>query len=89
MINTLSGYPLKLHFQIPCVFLVFPPVRRQIFPVTIYLICDYYIHTKLTWQTYQAAKKILGDFRGKFRNIFYLQNQGIYNLSKPNSVCFP
>ena len=35
-----TGYPLKLHFQIPCVF----PVPRQIFPVTIYVICDYYIH---------------------------------------------
>ena len=31
----LSGYPLKLHFQIPCVF----PVQLQIF-----MICDYYIH---------------------------------------------
>ena len=34
------GYPLKLHFQIPCVF----PVRQQIFPVSIYVICDYNIH---------------------------------------------
>ena len=41
----ISGHPLKLHFQIPCVF----PVRRQIFPVPIYVICDYYIHkTDLT-----------------------------------------
>ena len=40
-----TGYPLKLYFQIPCVFLV----RPQIFPVRIYLICDYYIHrTDLT-----------------------------------------
>ena len=40
--NTLeqySGYPLKLHFQIPCVF----PVQLHIFPVPIYVICDYYI----------------------------------------------
>ena len=35
-----SGYPLKLYFQIPCVF----PVRLQIFPVPIYIICEYYIH---------------------------------------------
>ena len=36
----ITGYPLKLHFQIPCVF----PVRRHIFPVPIYVIWDYYIH---------------------------------------------
>ena len=35
-----SGYPRKLHFQIPCVF----PVWRQIFPVPMCVICDYYIH---------------------------------------------
>ena len=34
------GYPLKLYFQIPCVF----PVRPQIFQVPIYVICEYYIH---------------------------------------------
>ena len=42
-----TGYPLKLHFQIPCFFPVrrqIFPVRRQIFPVPIYVICDYYIH---------------------------------------------
>ena len=31
--------PSKLHFHIPCVF----PVRPQIFPVPIYVVCDYYI----------------------------------------------
>ena len=40
-----QGYPLKLHFQIPCVF----PVRPKIFPVPIYINCDYYINkTDLT-----------------------------------------
>ena len=34
------GYPLELYFQIPCVF----PVQSQIFPVPIFIICDYYIH---------------------------------------------
>ena len=34
------GYPLKLYFQIPCVF----PVKPQIFPVPISVTCDYYIH---------------------------------------------
>ena len=38
-----SGYLLKLHFQVPCVF----PVRRQIFPVQIYMICDYYLEDPL------------------------------------------
>ena len=38
--STLSGYLLKLYFQIPCVF----PVRPQIFPVPIYIMCEYYIH---------------------------------------------
>ena len=37
---TCHRYPLKLYFQIPCVF----PVRPQIFPVPIYIICEYYIH---------------------------------------------
>ena len=36
----ISGYQLKLDFQISCVF----PVRSQIFPVTINMFCDYYIH---------------------------------------------
>ena len=35
-----AGYPLKLHFQIPCLF----PVQPQIFQVQMYVICDYYIH---------------------------------------------
>ena len=33
-----------LYFQIPCVFPFFPPDRSQIFPVPIYVICDFYIH---------------------------------------------
>ena len=37
---TSAGCPLKLHFQIPCVF----PVRPQVFPEPVHLICDYYIH---------------------------------------------
>ena len=40
VIAAYSGYPLKLYFQIPCVF----PVQLQIFPVPIYIMCDYYIH---------------------------------------------
>ena len=43
-------------------------------------------YTKLTWQIYPASKKF-GNFRGKYRNTFYLKNQVIYNLSNPNSLC--
>ena len=32
--------PTQIVFEIPCVF----PVQLQIFPVPIYIICDYYIH---------------------------------------------
>ena len=38
----------------PCVF----PGRPQIFPVPIYIICDYN-NTKLTWETYPASGKKL------------------------------
>ena len=38
-IDDISGYPLKLYREIPCVF----PVQRQIFPVPIYIIYDYLI----------------------------------------------
>ena len=39
-----TGSPLKLYFQIPYAFPVFPLVRLQIFPVPIYVICHFYIH---------------------------------------------
>ena len=55
---TKTGYPLKLHLQIPCGF----PVWPQIFSVPIYMMCDHHIH-----------KTDLADFSsGKHRNIFYL-----------------
>ena len=80
----LSGYPLKLYFQIPCVF----PVQSQIFPVPIYIICDYYIdETDLADLSNFWGKN--GNFHGKYRSILYLENQGIYNLSKQNSLGFP
>ena len=56
----LSGYPLKFHFQIPCVFPVFS-VRLQIFPVAIYVICDYYIH-KTDLADLSSFKEILDIF---------------------------
>ena len=42
IIVPLTGYPLKLYFQI--VFSLFFPCQPHIFPVPIYVICDYYIH---------------------------------------------
>ena len=53
----------------------------------IYVICDYYIQ-KTDLADLSSLNNFLGDFHGKFQNIFYLWNQGIYNLSKPNSLCF-
>ena len=43
--HLLAGYPLKFHFQIPCVFPVFSLSDCK-FPLcqSIYVICDYYIH---------------------------------------------
>ena len=60
----LSGYPLKLQFQIPCFF----PVQPQIYLVPIYIICDYYIHKtdladlssfKQNWEFSQQILKYL------------------------------
>ena len=84
VITGYTGYPLKLHFQIPWVF----PVRWQIFPVPIYVICDYYIHKTELADLSSLKKNKFEDFGGKFRNIFYLWNQEIYNLSNPNCLCF-
>ena len=40
-----TGYPLKLYFQIPCVFPVFSlSIKPQIILVPIDIICEYYIH---------------------------------------------
>ena len=78
------GYPLKLYFQIPCVF----PVQQQIFPVQIYIICDYYIH-KTDLADLSSFWKKIGNVHGKYCIILYLYNQGIYNLSRQNFLCFP
>ena len=68
-----------------CMFSVFP-VRPQIFHVPIYVTCDYYINE--TDLADLSSFKRNGNFRGKYGNIFYIKNQGIYNLSIPNSPCF-
>ena len=44
----------------PCVF----PVQSQIFPVPIYIICDYYID--------ETDLADLSNFRGKYCSILYL-----------------
>ena len=61
------GYPLKLYFHIPCVF----PVQSQIFPVPIYIICDYYIDVTDLADLSNFWEKN-GNFRGKYRSILYL-----------------
>ena len=57
-----TGYPLKLHFQSPCVF----SVISKKFPVPIYVNCDCYIHKtdlanlssfKKTWKSLQQISK--------------------------------
>ena len=76
-----SGYPFKLLFQIPCIF----PVQRQIFPVTNYVICDYYIH-----------KTDLADL-SSFKSVFFRFSKQIskYRLSlesgnlQPKQTKFP
>ena len=54
----MTGFPLNLHFHIPCIF----PVHPQMFPLPIYVIYDYNTYTKLTWQTYIQVKKNWGKF---------------------------
>ena len=64
------GYPLKLHFQIPFVF----PIRLQIFPVLIYVICDYTTYTKRTWQTYPASKSFWEMFTANKKYLLCLES---------------
>ena len=47
------------------------------------------LHTPNWLGRHIQLKKLGGNFCGKYRNIFYLRNQGIYNLSNPNFLCFP
>ena len=51
----------------PCLF----PVQHQIFPVPIYVICDYYMH-KTDLADLSSLKQKLDFFLDKYRNIFYL-----------------
>ena len=81
-----AGYPLKLHFQIPCVF----PVRRQIFPVPIYLICDYYRH-KTDLADLSCYKRYLEIFAANFKISFTsrIRNLQFEQTKSPVfSLCF-
>ena len=88
--HTLHRVPTQISFSNSLCFPCFFPVRPQIFPVPIYLICDYYIHkTDLAkFSTLKNKLEVFRNFRSKNLNICYLSNQGIYNLSKLNSLCF-
>ena len=48
-----AGYPRKLYFQISCVF----PVQPQIFPVPIFIICDYNIHKTMLADLFSLASE--------------------------------
>ena len=71
--NSFTGYPLALHFQIPC----FLSVQTQIFPVPIHVICDYYIHKTDLADLSGFFKKL--KFRGKY---FLLQESGNLQLEQ-------
>ena len=60
-----------------CMFSVFP-VQPQIFPVPIYVTCDYYINK--TDLADLSSFKRKGNFRGKYGNIFYLLESGDLQL---------
>ena len=50
--------PTQIAFSNSLCFPCFVLVRRQIFPVPIYVICDYYIH-KTDWADLSSFKKNL------------------------------
>ena len=86
----LSGYPLKLYFQIPCIFPVFFPVRPQIFPVPIYTICDYYIHKTDLADLSSFWKKKRFFFTANIAMSFTFRIRAFTNsITFPNSLCFP
>ena len=70
MMMTVGRVPTQIVFSnslcFPCVF----PIQSQIFPVLIYIICDYYIdETDLADLSNFLGKN--GYFRGKYRSILY------------------
>ena len=80
---TPAGYPLELHFQIPCVF----PLRLQVFPVPIYVICDYYIH-KTNLADLSSFKENLKIFAANIWKYFTFRLREFRTWAKPNSLCF-
>ena len=54
-----------------------------------FFLCQFTLFVTITYtKLIYPASIFFRHFRGKYRNMFYLKNQGIYNLSKPNSLCF-
>ena len=89
-----AGYPLKLYFQIPCVF----PVQSQIFPVPIYIICDYYIdETDLadlssSWKKMDFFASIIAvSFTFRIREFTTCANQipCVFPVLRQHSLSFP
>ena len=84
-LNQYTWYPLKLYFKIPCVF----PVQSQIFPVPIYIICEYYIHTKLTCRPIQILEKKLKFFAAHITISFTFRIRELNQTKFPVfSLCF-
>ena len=65
---------------------MFSPVRWQIFFVSIYVICECYIH-KTDSADLTSFNIFLEIFTANLKYLLTL-NQEFYNLSKPNSLCF-
>ena len=78
-IDLLTGYPLKMYFQIPLVF----PVWLQFFPVPNYIICEYYIHRTDLADLSSFWKKM--DFFATWAN----KIPCVFPVFKQNSLCFP
>ena len=73
-----SAARIRVVFQIPCVF----PVRPQIFPVPIYIICDYYIHKTDLAELCSLWEKMIFFLRQIWQCPLLLE------LSLQNSLCF-
>ena len=86
--STFSRVPTQIVLSnslcFPCVF----PVQPQIFPVPLSIVFNYYIH-KTDFADLSTFWEKNGNFHGKYSNILHLWHQGIYNLGKQNSLCFP
>ena len=91
-----TDYPLKLYFQNHC-FPCFFPVRQQILPMPIYVICDFHMH-----KTDLPDSNIFGRFPWQISKYVLPLESGNLQLEQTkfpvfflcfckilNSLCFP